>query len=116
VISSVSLRLLQVNDETLQAIVYQDTQPPRTTRQDLTGVTAITLIVKATRETPDGQGVTLTLAGGDITITDQAQGELLIEVPAVFLTDAGQRWFRLDLVRGGHNRTAAMGYLQTIDT
>jgi hypothetical protein len=115
VISAISLRLLQANHATLKGVVYEDTEPPRTTRQDLTAVTDITLMIKAARETPDGQGTTLTLDGA-ITITDAERGELEIEVPAALVQDAGERWFRLDLTQGGEVTTAAMGYLQTIDT
>lgn len=112
----VSLRLLQSNDETLHAVVYLDTRPPRTTRRDISDITAITLLIKASPQTPDADATTLTLAGGHITVTDAERGELTIEVPASVLAVAGERWFRLDLAAGARTRTVAAGYLQTADT
>jgi hypothetical protein len=48
-----TLRLYQLNDEVLNVAVFQDTDPPYTTVEDLTGTTAVTLVIKASRETAD---------------------------------------------------------------
>lgn len=111
-----TLRLYQANDETLDVTVYTETIPPFTDPEDLTGVSEVTLILKASRETADDEGTSLTLIGGDIAITDAVGGLMQITVPAAALAAAGRRWYRLDAVRAGLTRTLAYGYLVVTDT
>jgi hypothetical protein len=111
-----TLRLYQLNDEVLNVAVFQDTDPPYTTVEDLTGTTAVTLVIKASRETADSEGTALTLAHGDIVITNAVGGLMRITVPAAALAAAGRRWYRLDAVRASLTRTLAYGYLVVADT
>jgi hypothetical protein len=111
-----TLRLLQGNDQTLAIAVYADTTPPYTTPQDLTGTTEVTLTFKASRETADVEGTTLTMTDGDITITDAAAGLMTCNVPASAVVIAGKRWHRLDAVRATETKTLAYGNLLVTDT
>lgn len=111
-----TLRLYQANDEVLDVAVFEDTDPAFTTPEDLTGTTEVTLVFKASKETPDNEGVSLTLTDGDIAITDASGGLMRITVPAAALAAAGRRWYRLDAVRAGLTRTLAYGYLVVTDT
>jgi hypothetical protein len=111
-----TLWLYQLNDELLNVAVFEDTDPPYTTAEDLTGMTEVTLVIKATRETADAEGAELTLTDGAIAITNALLGLMQITVPAASLAIAGRRWYRLDAVRAGKTRTLAYGYLVVTDT
>ncbi len=111
-----TLRLYQRNDEVLDVAVFEDTDPPYTTAEDLTGTTEVTLVIKATRETADAEGTALTMTDGDIAITNAVLGLMQVTVPAAALAIAGRRWYRLDAVRASMTRTLAYGYLVVTDT
>jgi hypothetical protein len=111
-----TLKLLQNNDQTLAIEVFEETVPPYTTPQDLTGTTEVTLLFKASAETADNEGIELTLSDGDITITDAAGGLMTCRVPRAAVLVAGKRWHRLDAVRAGKLTTLGYGNLVVTDT
>lgn len=109
------LTLLQNNDVTVAfTVTDEDTKAPF----DLTGATAIELYLKPMAATADTDpGVhKLTLALGDITVTDAPAGECAAAILATMLATAGRQWYRLDVVGAGKRRTPIYGILSVTDT
>lgn len=108
------LHLSQGNDETLQFTV----SVAAGTALNLATVAALELFLKPTAQTIDTDpAVTkLTMAAGDIVITDPVNGVCLATVQASVLTTAGVRWWRLDAVLAGKRKTVLYGPLRVTDT
>lgn len=111
-----TLKLLQNNDQNLAIAVFEETDPPHTTPQDLTGTTEVILIFKASAATADVEGIELTMSDGDITITNAVGGLMTCQVPRSAVLIAGKRWHRLDAVRAGELTTLGYGNLVVTDT
>lgn len=109
------LRLGQRNDEDVALAICQE---DAVTPLDLTTATAIELYLKPNAQTDDADPdvITLTLADGDITLTDPAAGLCTAAIPATDLATAGTRWWRLDATVDGHRKTALYGVLTVVDT
>ncbi|GAA3223179.1 hypothetical protein [Actinocorallia longicatena] len=109
----VNLRLFQANDETLHVTVKTDEQP--STPWDLSEVDNITMVIKPTAASPDGDGITLIIGNG-ITVTDAEAGELEIDITRLMLASTDTRWYRLDLTQASRLRTILYGRLTVTDT
>jgi hypothetical protein len=107
----VTLSLSQGNDETLSGLVLQADDG---TPLDLTGV-ALEMLLKATPETPDEDATVLSTTGGQIAIVSAAAGTYSVNVPDSALTEAGDRWYRVDAVAGTSRKTIVYGPLHVRD-
>lgn len=108
------LVLLQRNTETVTLTFTQaDTGDP----QDLAGVT-VEVYVKANAETSDDDATLLTTtgAGGIAVSSPSTDGAAVMTVPADLTADAGESWWRADLVIGGDRKTAMYGPFIVRDT
>lgn len=81
---------------------------------NLAGVT-LEMVLKASEETDDADGTTLSTTTGEITVTDAAQGAYSVAVPDTALTQAGIRWYRLDAIAGTSRKTIVYGPLKVRD-
>jgi hypothetical protein len=81
---------------------------------NLAGVT-LEMVLKASEQTDDTDGTTLSTTTGEITITDAAQGAYSVAVPDTALTEAGIRWYRLDAIAGTSRKTIVYGPLKVRD-
>ncbi|TDD88378.1 hypothetical protein E1298_15280 [Actinomadura rubrisoli] len=66
-------------------------------------------------EDDDPDAVTLSTGTGEITITSAAQGAYSVAIPDTALTDAGNRWYRVDAVAGSSRKTIIYGPLKVRD-
>ncbi|MFB4320658.1 hypothetical protein [Actinomadura sp. 21ATH] len=107
----ITLALSQGNDETLAGTV---TEADFGTPLDLTGVT-LEMLLKDTPETPDADATVLSTATGEITITDPDGGTYSVAIPETDLTEAGDRWYRVDAVQGTSRKTIVYGPLRVRD-
>lgn len=112
--TNAALSLNENNDEVIRVTITTN-QPSAGTPLDLTGMT-LEVYVKPSAATADtGAGVWKgTSTGGDITITDAANGKVAIAVPAADVTTS-QGWWRLDVLNAGLRKTAAYGALTVLD-
>ena len=106
-----TLTLYQGNPETLTLSLTSDDTGAAL---DLTGVSDIKMIVKATAEDTDASGTTLSLLTGEITIVSAAAGNASVAVPASLTATAGARWYRVDCLPGP--KTALYGTCYIRDT
>lgn len=81
---------------------------------NLAGVT-LEMVLKASEETDDADGTTLSTTTGEITVTDAAQGAYSVAVPDSALTQAGIRWYRVDAIAGTSRKTIVYGPLKVRD-
>jgi hypothetical protein len=112
--TSTALSLNENNDETVRVTITTN-QPSAGTPLNLTGMT-LEAFLKPTSATADtASGVWKgTSAGGDITITDAANGKVAIAIPAAAVT-VSQGWWRLDVLSGVLRKTAVYGLLTVTD-
>jgi hypothetical protein len=112
--TSAPLTLNENNDEVVRVTITTN-QPSAGTPLDLTGMT-LEAFVKPSAATSDiGAGVWKgTSTGGDITVTDAANGKVAIAIPAASVTTS-QGWWRLDVLSGALRKTAAYGPLTVVD-
>lgn len=106
-----ALTVSQNNDETLTG---QATETDFGSPLNLAGVT-LEMVLKASEETDDADGTTLSTTTGEITVTDAAQGAFSVAVPDSALTQAGIRWYRVDAIAGTSRKTIVYGPLKVRD-
>ncbi len=107
-----TLTLFQGNAETLALSLTNDDTGAAL---DLSTVSDIKLIVKATAGDTDASGTTLSLLTGEITIVSPATaGNATVAVPATLTATAGPRWYRVDCLPGP--KTAVYGTCYIRDT
>jgi hypothetical protein len=114
VAQELALTLNENNDEEILAVLTTN-QPADDTPLDLTGMT-LEAYLKVSAATSDVDGSTWkgTSGGGDITVTDAANGEVSVMVPAASITTA-MKWWRLDILDGGLRKTALYGDVTVTD-
>ena len=83
----------------------------------LTGVEEIEFIVKAGKETADGDADALySLTGGAVVVVDETAGHLSVQLAGADMADAGKRWYKLRVIKDGKGETPAYGALIVEDT
>lgn len=102
------LTLNENNDEEILATLTTN-QPTAGTALNLTGKT-LEAFLKVSASTSDTDGATWkgTSAGGQVTVTNAANGEVTISVPASAITTS-MAWWRLDVLSGALRKTALYG-------
>lgn len=108
------LTLNENNDEEILAVLTTN-QPTAGTALNLTGLT-LEAFLKVDAATSDVDGSTWkgTTAGGQITVTNAAGGEVSISVPASAITTS-MGWWRLDVLSGSLRKTALYGAVTVTD-
>jgi hypothetical protein len=114
VAEKVDLTLNENNDEEILAVLVTN-QPAPDTALNLTGKT-LEAFLKVSAATSDADGSTWkgTIAGGQVTVTDAAAGEVTVAVPASAITTS-MGWWRLDVLSGALRKTALYGVITVTD-
>ncbi len=108
-----ALELLQRNDESVQLTITAETTGDP---QDLTGAT-VEAYFKTSAEAADTTATVLSTVTGEIVVQSPASaGIALMTVPQGLVTDAGESWWRTDVVAGGKRKTAMYGPFIVRDT
>lgn len=94
--SNQTLTTLRGNDQTFSFQLLLNERP-----MNLTNFT-LEFHMKDSAQTDDANGITLTASTG-ITITNAARGTADILVPATANVNAGNKWWRLDVIDTQHN-------------
>ncbi|SEF34398.1 hypothetical protein SAMN05421837_107369 [Amycolatopsis pretoriensis] len=109
-----AITLNESNDENVKLIITTNV-PTAGTALDLTGM-SLEAFVKPTRATADSDGAVWkgTTTGGQVVITDAANGKATVSIPGSALTTT-QTWWRVDVLSGGLRKTAIYGALTVTD-
>jgi hypothetical protein len=114
VAEKVDLTLNENNDEEILATLVTN-QPAPDTALNLTGKT-LEAFLKASAATSDADGSTWkgTSGGGQITVTNAANGAITVAVPASAITTS-MKWWRVDVLSGALRKTALYGDVTVTD-
>lgn len=103
------LKVIERNDEVVTVTATRNGTPI-----DLTGL-GVEAVVKGDASVDDSTGTTLTLAAGDVEVTDAAGGVFDVHYPATALTSPGIKFYRVDLLDGTLRHTLLYGDLTIVD-
>lgn len=101
----INITLAEFNDEQLAVTVTQSSAP-----LDLTTATSVDAFFKTAAGVSDTDGSTIKLSSltSGVTVTDAGAGDVMVDIPADDLANAGIGFWRLDVVDVDGNRNTAI--------
>ncbi|MGH8867811.1 MAG: hypothetical protein ACRDYU_07430 [Actinomycetes bacterium] len=81
---------------------------------DFDTATEIEVLIKTSADQADGDGVTLSMTGNAVSVTDGPNGLVDVEIPGSALV-VTQKWWHVRVTAAGKRKTAMYGTLEVVN-